>query len=239
MKNKISIIAIIIIVLILNGCSSQKYTLEEYNKIDNNISYSDVIGILGVGEELSSTTIEGNSAKVYSWKNSDGSNIIVEVENDKVVSKAQSGLKNGKTSHNIDNAKNTTADLDSKPMIVKSLPVEKTINGVTTKISKVIQDSDSLKIYITYTNKTNNKIVAGDATSKVIANNNEYDYDPKFNLDRTDISSNSTIVDIVNTNETISSVMFFKPIGNIQYINLEISPNYETFKFNNIKVLKQ
>ena len=48
--------------------------------------------------------------------------------------------------------------------------LSQTIKNVTVKIDKVVQDSDSLKIYVTYVNNTNDKISNGSDLSKIVAN---------------------------------------------------------------------
>jgi hypothetical protein len=69
-------------------------TYDMYMAIEEGMSYSQVVEIIGVdGTEMSSSSVGGNTAKVYQW---DGdklySNVIVEFLNDEVVSKAQAGL---------------------------------------------------------------------------------------------------------------------------------------------------
>lgn len=78
-----------------------KYSMSQFNQLSNGMSYSEATAIMGDGGELSSTNtmpgVEGFSAPIttsmYMWKNSDGSNMNAMFQNDKLVSKAQFGLK--------------------------------------------------------------------------------------------------------------------------------------------------
>lgn len=70
-------------------------TYEEYQQIDTGMSYDDVVSIIGSdGVELSSATIAGYTSKVYQWDGSAKySNVVIQFQNDAVISKAQSGLE--------------------------------------------------------------------------------------------------------------------------------------------------
>lgn len=74
--------------ILLNDDSIQdKVTLENFNRINPGMSYSQVVNILGEG------TIEGKDASgtAYSWKNNNGS-IYVGFNDGKVISTQQFGL---------------------------------------------------------------------------------------------------------------------------------------------------
>jgi predicted Zn finger-like uncharacterized protein len=76
-------------------------TMPEYQKVANGMSYSQVAQIIGEpGEEISSSHIEGVpgvKASVdtvsYQWINPDGSNMNAIFLNDRLISKAQFGLR--------------------------------------------------------------------------------------------------------------------------------------------------
>ena len=69
-------------------------TMEEYDQIADGMCYSKVAITIGVnGEELSRTSGDGVILTMYRWVNHDGSNLIATFQNDKLVSKAQFGLK--------------------------------------------------------------------------------------------------------------------------------------------------
>lgn len=68
-------------------------TMASYNRISNGMSYDEAKAILGPGEEMTRSTIAGIDGAIYSWKNSDGSNIMLQFQNDKLIQKAQFGLK--------------------------------------------------------------------------------------------------------------------------------------------------
>ena len=73
----------------------------KYEKVCHGMSYRDVVSILGAnGNEISSNRIEGVpgvmdsiETKMYSWANGDGSNMNAMFQNDKLMSKAQLGLR--------------------------------------------------------------------------------------------------------------------------------------------------
>lgn len=78
-----------------------KVTKLKFNRIQNGMSYRDVVNILGAsGEELSSNRIEGVpgvmksvETAMYMWKNPDGSNMNAMFQNGKLMQKSQFGLK--------------------------------------------------------------------------------------------------------------------------------------------------
>ncbi|WP_411680408.1 Ig-like domain-containing protein [Clostridium thailandense] len=109
------------------------------------------------------------------------------------------------------------------------------INNVTVKIRKVEQDVDSLKIYLTYTNNSDKEVLTGDSLTKLVYNNKQYAYDSDFNFSRyykKDIKAPGIIEPTVSAD----SVVFFKPIANIDKINLVLSANYENYRFDDVTV---
>lgn len=68
-------------------------TYAKYARIANGMSYEEVVSILGrEGSETVSGGIPGYEGKVYQWQNLSGANVIVQFQNDQVITKAQSGL---------------------------------------------------------------------------------------------------------------------------------------------------
>lgn len=94
---KSTIAAIIFGLLLLCGCSlvPAVVTLDKYERLQNGMSYGDVIGIIGnAGEEVSRVTLPDTPSTVmYSWKNLSGSNMNAMFQDNKLVMKAQAGLK--------------------------------------------------------------------------------------------------------------------------------------------------
>ncbi len=80
---------------------TQIVTFNEYKRIQNGISYRQVVAIIGAeGEEMSRNKIDGvpgvmDSVEtiMYQWVNSNGSNMNAIFQNDKLMQKAQFGLK--------------------------------------------------------------------------------------------------------------------------------------------------
>jgi hypothetical protein len=95
MKNLFSTIAIAI-TLFLSSCSG-KLNKDNYDKISNGMSVSQVVSILGKGESQASSNFDlgeygGNiSSEVISWQS--GTKVIsITFTNGKVMAKAQNGL---------------------------------------------------------------------------------------------------------------------------------------------------
>ena len=101
---KVLLASLIVASLVISGCggvSSNKYTLEKYNKIQTGMTYEQVKDIMGDPGQPSAESkipaIEGVSSevvfKIYQWQNSDGSNMQISFTNNHVDMKAQAGLK--------------------------------------------------------------------------------------------------------------------------------------------------
>ncbi len=97
-KTRIAVL-VLAVALLLSACGgvkSELITMEEYNSLKEGMSYKEVVDIIGSeGEEVSSNNIAGYSTVAYSWEGhgSVGANANVMFQNDKLVSKAQAGLK--------------------------------------------------------------------------------------------------------------------------------------------------
>lgn len=71
-----------------------KLTLEKFNKIETNMSYKEVVKILGSkGEVMSESEVGGIKSVMYTWKGSLGANMNATFQDDKLISKAQLGLE--------------------------------------------------------------------------------------------------------------------------------------------------
>ncbi len=97
----VAVIFIIIIAVVVGisgeGSSSSSYlTYSNYTRIQNNMTYSQVVEILGndPGELTSTASSGGYTLSYYTWQNSSGSKcIVIGFENGKVCAKTQYGLK--------------------------------------------------------------------------------------------------------------------------------------------------
>lgn len=68
-------------------------TQAEYTSLREGMSYSEAVSIIGAsGEELSRSDLAGISTVMYSWTNSNGSNMNAMFQDGKLVTKAQFGL---------------------------------------------------------------------------------------------------------------------------------------------------
>lgn len=113
----------------------------------------------------------------------------------------------------------------------------KTINNVTVRLDKVVQDSDSLKIHVTYINKSKKEVMTGDTLSKIVANGKQYEYDTDFNFDRYYEKPVPKATDFIESGVTDSSVIFFSPVK-ADKINIVLNADWESYRFNDVKIQK-
>lgn len=73
--------------------SAQTYSASTFANIQNGMKQRDLFDLVGPGELLSESSVGDIHTVMYQWKNSDGSNFNVMLQNDRVVMKAQYGLK--------------------------------------------------------------------------------------------------------------------------------------------------
>ena len=70
-----------------------KVNYDNFIKVEMDMSYDDVVAILGDGTELSSSEIAGIKTTIYTWDGKGLSNMNVTIQNGVVTGKAQLGLK--------------------------------------------------------------------------------------------------------------------------------------------------
>ncbi|HXG73164.1 MAG TPA: hypothetical protein VNJ04_21440 [Gemmatimonadaceae bacterium] len=69
-------------------------TAAEYGSLQDGMSYEEAVRIIGTaGTEASRSNVVGITTLLYSWQNPDGSNMNAMFQNDKLVTKAQYGLR--------------------------------------------------------------------------------------------------------------------------------------------------
>lgn len=82
------------------GSASRVVTAEEFSQVNNGMSYSQVVSIVGAEGNLTSSNymdgvpgVMGSiDTRAYIWQNKDGSNMICMFQNDRMMTKAQAGL---------------------------------------------------------------------------------------------------------------------------------------------------
>lgn len=87
--------------LTIPSFGKQNVSFDSYNKIQNGMSYKNVVAIIGAeGEEMSRSKMDGVpgvmasiETTMYQWVNDNGSNMNAMFQNDKLMQKAQFGLK--------------------------------------------------------------------------------------------------------------------------------------------------
>lgn len=76
------------------GPQSPAVSLAAFGSLRTGMSYSDAVGVIGQdGTEISRSDIAGTTTVMYMWKNADHSSMNAMFQRDKLVSKAQFGLK--------------------------------------------------------------------------------------------------------------------------------------------------
>lgn len=77
-----------------SGLSTEKVyvNMAKYTKIKKGMDYNSVKDILGDGELIAVSEVNGSNKKVYSWVNFNGTNMNVKFENGKSIEKDQTGL---------------------------------------------------------------------------------------------------------------------------------------------------
>jgi hypothetical protein len=113
------------------------------------------------------------------------------------------------------------------------LPIEQEQNGIKINLTKVEQDSDSLKIYVTYTNNSKNQLQQNRAADKIVANGKQFDCDPQFNLDRV-AKLNLPHPDWLEPGVSADDVILFSPVQGVDKINIALYPNSIRFSFENV-----
>jgi hypothetical protein len=69
-------------------------TQAQYDRIREGMTYEQVLDVIGTdGQELSRSNMAGYSTVMYSWTNPNGSNMNAMFQNDRLINKAQFGLR--------------------------------------------------------------------------------------------------------------------------------------------------
>jgi len=67
--------------------------MDDFRSLSSGEPYSSVVALVASGTEMSRVVSDGDATVAYSWTNPDGSNMNVIFQNNRLVSKAQAGLK--------------------------------------------------------------------------------------------------------------------------------------------------
>ena len=94
---KFILILVILVSFIISGCFQEnKYSIDEYDSLYTGMTYQECEILLdSPGFLMSETKIPGINTyqQIYSWKNDDGSNMVLLFDNNILVSKSQIGLQ--------------------------------------------------------------------------------------------------------------------------------------------------
>ena len=73
---------------------NQQITLGQFLNLRDGITYREAVKVLGkAGTEISRSSIGGHLTVMYQWQNNNFSNMNAMFQNDKLITKAQFGLK--------------------------------------------------------------------------------------------------------------------------------------------------
>ncbi|GEM_PF-1197014 len=148
------------------------------------------------------------------------------------------GLYGGKVTYESkSNTYAVTSNTTGSTTTTTQSDLSKTIDNVTVKIDKVVQDSDSLKIYVTYVNNSDDQINTSASLTKVVANGKQYSYNSDFNFNRWYKKDVPHTDSYIEPGVTAESVIFFEPV-NADSINIAFTANWETYRFNDVKITK-
>lgn len=80
--------------VLLSGCGAGAIvTQSEYAQLQTGMSYSQVAGAVGdPGTESQHMSVMGIDQRTYMWQNANGSNLICQFQNDKLISKTATML---------------------------------------------------------------------------------------------------------------------------------------------------
>lgn len=192
--------------------------------------------------KLNPSTINNQNIKVTDESNNSVNTVVTAYDGKTVkVDAPKGGYTPGKTytlkMENISSGENKKL---SEPIkmpftIKKAVELSQTINNVTVKIRKVEQDTDSLRVYVTYINNSDKAALTGDSLTKIVYANRQYEYDSDFNFNRF-YEKDITAPNFIEPTVSADSVIFFKPIADVENINIVLSANFESYRFNNVAV---
>ena len=118
------------------------------------------------------------------------------------------------------------------------IPSEITNRGISIKLNKIVQDDDSLRIYVTYKNETADTIGPFDIGAKVESAGKQYLYDSDFNLQRWYLKDGVAHAQKpLKPGEVSDSIIFMKPIVGVNSVNISFNVGLEyELVFHNVKV---
>ncbi|TDQ39256.1 copper amine oxidase N-terminal domain-containing protein [Aureibacillus halotolerans] len=106
------------------------------------------------------------------------------------------------------------------------------------KLDKVVQDEDSLRLYVTYYNESGEEMRVAESLATIVANGKQYDFDQSFNFDRWYGNDVAHASGTLQPGVSAESVIFFEPIPGVDKVNVLLRPGFEDFRFNDVKVQK-
>lgn len=128
-----------------------------------------------------------------------------------------------------------TGDAGGSTTTPSTSELSQTINGVTITIDDIQQDNDSLRLYVTYTNNSDEAAMTGDSLAKIVSNGKQYAYDHDFNFPRYYETGVDKAQDFIEPGVTEKSVIFFEPVSS-ETINIVLNANFEHYRYNNVSV---
>ena len=111
-----------------------------------------------------------------------------------------------------------------------------TIKDVSIKIDKVVQDSDSLRLHISYINNSNSEALILDSQAKIVSNGEQFEYSHDFNFDRYYNTGVDKAPSGIESGVTAKSIIFFEPIIGVDKINVVLNADFNDYRFYDVKL---
>ena len=91
----ITLLVILLGILVTRGgLGVGRYTLSQFNEVSTGMTSGQVESVMGApGELLSDAAVAGYTSQMYTWRNIDGSNMVVQFADGAVITKSQLGLR--------------------------------------------------------------------------------------------------------------------------------------------------
>ncbi|MDP4143178.1 MAG: DUF3862 domain-containing protein [Bacillota bacterium] len=241
---------LVALITVLTGCSSTstsnsfsdkiQYSLDQYDFIEPGMNYNEITDILGSPtENTAKAEVGGITSEAKSWKNKDGSNIVLTFTDDKLVAKAQAGLKQNKDGFVrlgdiIFNKKNEVE--------FKSFPVLNKQDDISIRIDNVTQNSSFLKLEFSCENNSDKQVTIGYFSTRLSVNGKYEYYDIKFDaVNRLNSQISKDIPMYADAKSNAKLVLFFKPVDTdkIDVKIQTIGDGINLYEFKNVRVEKQ
>jgi len=139
---------------------------------------------------------------------------------------------------NIFSASSEGKATEPKNINYTQLPVTLEQDQFKVTVTKVEQDSDSLRVYVSFQNDSPSDRYTMTGISSIVANGIKYEYDVNFNFERYNNKelNYARAKDPIKPKISDKTVLFFKPIKDIDKIDVNLRVHLEDLTIKDIKV---